>query len=124
MKIFVYLLQILIIILAVVFLVQHHNQLVDIKILWFYTIPRVQLWAVILFSFTAGAVVAWMLMSFYIIRTRSETRALKHKNRQLLSELESLRNISLEEIPEDAIPETPPPAPKPLPVANSESQES
>ena len=40
-------------------------------------------------------------MAFSVIQYQSEIRQLKNLNKQLKTELENLRNVSIDEIPED-----------------------
>lgn len=99
------LVQVLVFVLALAFLIQNHGQPVAINLLGFVTYPQVDLLVVILVSLTAGAVLTWVLMTFVMIQSRSDLRQLKKKNRQLQSELQNLRNISIDEIPDDDLPQ-------------------
>ena len=99
--IFFSLMIIVIFILALIFLLGNQGQFVDISIFGISYLSGVDLWAVILVPFVVGVVLTWMFMSFLIIQHRSTVRSLKHRNRQLLTELENLRNISIDEIPDD-----------------------
>lgn len=106
MKIALNLAKILIFILALYVLTQNSNQTVDVKLLG-NSYPAVSLLVVVLISLTAGAVLGAVFMAFAVIQGRSNLRALRARNQQLMSELENLRNISVEDIPDENLPEPP-----------------
>jgi hypothetical protein len=56
---------------------------------------------VLLITLGLGAILGAILLSFSIIQARSELRIALKKNKQLTRELENLRNISIDEIPEE-----------------------
>lgn len=116
MKIVLNLIKILIFIFALFILTQNNDQYVDIKFIT-TTYTGVNLLVVILISLTVGAVLGAVFMAFSVIQSRGDVKTLRSKNRQLMSELENLRNISIDEIPEeDTAPQVP------APVSKSESQ--
>ncbi len=102
MKIILNLAKILLIILLLFVLTQNADQYVDID-LFTYHFSGVNLYIVIIVSLTVGAMFGAVFMAFYVIQASGEVRELKRKNRQLLKELENLRNISIEEIPDEEI---------------------
>ena len=96
-----YLIQFLLVILAVLFLAQNQGQTVEIRFLGFGRMPTVDLLFVIITSFVLGAVLMWVYLTIGYVQNRTETRKLKARNTQMQSELESLRNMSVESIPEE-----------------------
>ena len=60
---------------------------------------------VILAASAFGALLGVLLTTFSLFRQKNELRIIKKKNRQLKQELDNLRNISVEEIPDDIIEE-------------------
>ena len=102
MKIILNLLKIFIFIIALYILASNSSQYVTLNLLN-QTIPQVSLLAVILVSVTIGAVIGAIYMAFSVIQHQSDIRELKQKNSRLITELENLRNISIDEIPEDAL---------------------
>lgn len=70
---------------------------------------QVDLLNVILIALTIGTVLGGVFIAFMVIQSRAEVKKLKSKNRQLLKELESLRNMSIDEIPDDSAHELPAP---------------
>ncbi|RMG66678.1 MAG: LapA family protein [Calditrichaeota bacterium] len=103
MKVLLTLIKILLIVLILFVLTQNAGQFVDIKLLT-YQFNQVNLYVVIIVSFTIGAILGVLFMAMSYLQSRSEVRALKKANRQLTRELESLRNVSIEEIPEEDLP--------------------
>ena len=103
MKIFLNFLKILIFILALYALSQNSIQAVDISIFG-KSYYQVSLMTVIIITLTIGAVLGGVFMAFSMIQSQGEIRQLKQKNRNLLTELENLRNISIDEIPDEALP--------------------
>ena len=103
MKIILNLLKILIFILALYILTQNSGQYVKIEILGYHN-PQVSLLVVLIVTLTVGAVLGAVFMAFSLIQTHAELRKLRNKNRQLMSELENLRNISIDEIPDEDVP--------------------
>jgi uncharacterized integral membrane protein len=103
MKIFLNFLKILIFILTLYLLSQNSREFVSIS-LFRNTYPNVSLMTVIIITLTVGAVIGGIFMAFSAIQQQSEIRQLRQRNRQLLTELESLRNVSIDEIPDDDIP--------------------
>ncbi len=102
-------LYILSIVIFSVILSQNSGQYVNIKILS-RMYSQVDLLNVILITLTIGTVLGGVFISFMVIQSRAEVKKLKSKNRQLLKELENLRNMSIDEIPDDETPRLPIPA--------------
>jgi uncharacterized integral membrane protein len=100
MKILLNLIKIFIFMLALFILASNSTQYVTINLLN-HTIPQVSLMAVILVSLTIGAVTGVIFMAFSVIQYQSEIKRLRNQNKQLKTELENLRNVSIDEIPED-----------------------
>ena len=84
-------------------------------ILWFFSINlneevniilynveyhNIKLVAVIFISVFIGVVFGALLLSSHVLKAKSETAAIRKQNKKLLKELEGLRNISIDEIPE------------------------
>ncbi len=84
-------------------------------ILWFFSINlneevtiilynteyhNVKLVAIIFISVFIGVVFGALLLSTHVLKAKSETASVKKQNKKLLKELEGLRNISIDEIPE------------------------
>ncbi|GEM_PF-3426878 len=107
MKIVLNLLKLLIFILALYILTQNSGQSVAIKLLG-YQNPSVPLLVVLIITLTVGAVLGAVFMAFSLIQTQSELRNLRNKNKQLMNELENLRNISIDEIPDEGLAAEPP----------------
>ncbi|MCK5455164.1 MAG: LapA family protein, partial [Calditrichia bacterium] len=63
--------------------------------------PDINLSIVLLVTLGLGAILGAVLLSFSFIQVRSENRLLQKKNVQLTKELENLRNISIDEIPDE-----------------------
>ncbi len=113
MKIFLTFVKILVFLVALFVLTQNNGQYVDITI-FNSTFTGVNLLAVILITLTSGAVVGGIFMAFLVLQAKSEIKELRKKNRQLLTELESLRNMSIDEIPEEGdLPQISAPEPNP-----------
>ncbi len=106
MKIVLNLLKLLIFILALYILTQNSGQYVEIKLLGYHN-PHVSLLAVLIITLTVGSVLGAVFMAFSLIQTHSELRNLRNKNKQLMNELENLRNISIDEIPDEGLPPAP-----------------
>lgn len=101
MKIIENLLKILLVLLLLFVLVQNSDQRVNLQIFTlFYS--EINLAIVLLITLGLGAILGAILLSFSIIQARSELRIAVKKNKQLTRELENLRNISIDEIPEEA----------------------
>ena len=64
------------------------------------TYEDVNLIVVIFITFFIGTVVGAILLSTYVMGARAEVRLLKKERRKLLEELDGLRNMSIEEIPD------------------------
>lgn len=110
MKIFLTLIKIAVFFLALVVLTQNSGQYVDITLLN-RTYPNVDLLFVIIVTLTIGTVLGGVFMAFLVIQERAERNKLRQKNRQLLQELENLRNVAIEEIPEEDLPQISAPVP-------------
>jgi len=102
-------LYILSIVIFSVILSQNSGQYVNIKILS-RMYSQIDLLNVILITLTIGTVLGGVFIAFMVIQSRAEVKKLKSKNRQLLKELESLRNMSIDEIPDEGAHELPAPA--------------
>lgn len=116
MRIALILFQFLLFVLLVLFLVQNQGQYLDIHLFWSETPRRIDSLAVMLLSFTIGGVLAWVLMTYYVINLRADLRKVRQQNRDLMKELASFRNLPLDEIPDAAaseLPELPSPANQP-----------
>jgi uncharacterized integral membrane protein len=81
------------------FFAMNLNQYVDIH-LFQQTYEGVNLVVVIFISFFIGTVVGAILLSTYVLRSKSEVRLLKREKTKMLKELDGLRNMSIDEIPE------------------------
>lgn len=104
MKIFLNLVKIAVFILALWVLTQNSGQYVDIQI-FRTTFLNVNLLVVILVTLTVGAVIGAIFMAFSMLQGRAEVKNLRNKNNQLLRELENLRNLSIDEIPDEEMPQ-------------------
>ena len=62
--------------------------------------PNINLIVVIFISLFVGMIVGAIILSIQIMNVRSELRAAKRENAKLLKELDGLRNLSIDEIPE------------------------
>jgi uncharacterized integral membrane protein len=81
------------------FFAMNLNQNVDIH-LFSATYSDVNLIVVIFISFFVGTIVGAIVLSSYVLTSKSEVRTLKKDRAKLLSELDGLRNMSIDEIPE------------------------
>ena len=100
MKIIENIIKILLVLLLLFVLVQNSTQRVDLQIFTlFYS--EINLSIVLLVTLGLGAILGAVLLSFNFIQVRSENRSLQKKNTQLTKELENLRNISIDEIPDE-----------------------
>ncbi len=100
MKILGNLIKILVIVLLVYVLIQNAGQKVDLRLFTLYY-SNLHFSIILLLTLGVGAVLGALMMGISLIHTRAEIRELKRKNRQLTKELENLRNISIDEIPEE-----------------------
>ena len=100
MKIIENIIKILLVLLLLFVLIQNSGQRVDLQIFTLFY-PDINLSIVLLVTLGLGAILGAVLLSFNIIQVRSENRQLQKKNNQLTKELENLRNISIDEIPEE-----------------------
>jgi uncharacterized integral membrane protein len=105
MKILGNLLKILIVVLLVYVLIQNAEQKVNLQLFTLFY-PDIHLSIVLLLTLAIGAIFGAVLMSVSIIHLRGEIRDLQRRNKQLNRELENLRNISVDEIPEEDAPDT------------------
>ena len=103
MKILLNLAKVLLIILVLFVLTQNADQFVDIDF-FTYHFSQVNLYIVIIVCLALGALLGGLFMAFYAVQLNTEMRQLKRKNRQLTQELDNLRNISIEDIPEQELP--------------------
>lgn len=84
-------------------------------VLWFFTLnlnqyvtvhlfnlvyEDVNLVTVIFISLFIGVVIGALLVSSRIIKAKSEVAGIRRDNKKLIKELEGLRNLSIDEIPE------------------------
>ncbi|MFZ0390381.1 MAG: LapA family protein [Calditrichia bacterium] len=102
MKILGTVIKILLLVLLIYFLLMNSNQVVELKVFTLYY-PAVNLSIVLLITLGIGSILGAVMMGFTIIQMRSEIRALERRNRELTRELENLRNVSIEEIPDDDV---------------------
>jgi len=99
MKIFLNLLIIAIIVVVMVVLAQNFDQNVDVDVLT-YSWAGINLVFVIIITFAIGAMFGAAFMAFSAIQTKARLREVQRKNKTITVELERLRNISIEEIPD------------------------
>jgi uncharacterized membrane protein YciS (DUF1049 family) len=99
MKIFLNLLIIAIIVLVLIILTQNADQSVDVEVLT-YGQTGINLVFVMIISFTVGAMFGAAFMAFSAIQAKAKVREIQRQNKTLTIELEKLRNISIDEIPE------------------------
>jgi uncharacterized integral membrane protein len=64
------------------------------------TYQNVNLIVVIFITFFIGTIVGAILLSFYVLNSRAEVRNLKKERSKLMNELDGLRNLSIDEIPD------------------------
>jgi len=64
------------------------------------TYNDVNLIIVIFITFFIGTIVGAILLSSYVLNSRSEIRQLKKERTKLQNELDGLRNLSIDEIPD------------------------
>ncbi len=102
MKILVNLIKILVVVLLVFVLIQNADQKVDIKIFTLYY-ANIHLAIVLLLTLGIGAILGALMMGFSVLSAHAQVRELKRKNNQINKELDNLRNISIDEIPEQDI---------------------
>ncbi len=84
-------------------------------ILWFFTLnidqyvtvhvfnavyPDVKLVTVIFLSVFSGVVIGALMVATQVIKAKADVISIKKQNKSLIRELESLRNLSIDEIPE------------------------
>ncbi|MEJ2635984.1 MAG: LapA family protein [Calditrichia bacterium] len=103
MKILGNLIKILLGVLLVYVLIQNADQIIDLELFTLYY-PQIHLSIVLLITLGIGIVIGAIMVSFSILQSRSDIRELQKRNKQLTKELENLRNISVDEIPEDNFP--------------------
>lgn len=87
-------------------------------VLWFFTLnlnqyvtiylfsqvfEEVNLVTVIFISLFLGVIIGAIILSSQIVKAKTETAAVKRQNKKLHKELEGLRNLSIDEIPETEI---------------------
>lgn len=75
------------------------NEYVTIN-LFNHVYNEVNLVKVIFISLFIGVVIGALLLSSHILKTKSEVTAIKRQNKKLIKELEGLRNLSIDEIPD------------------------
>ena len=102
MKILLNLVKILLIIMLMFLLVQNANEFVDIQLLTFNYVG-VNLVIVMIISITIGAMFGAVFMAFSSIQAKTEVRKIRQQNKTLTSELEKLRNVSIDEIPAQVV---------------------
>lgn len=64
------------------------------------TYQNIHLITVIFVSFFIGTIVGAILLSAQLLKSRVEIRAVRKENIQLLKELDGLRNLSIDELPD------------------------
>ena len=64
------------------------------------TYQNVNLIVVIFITFFIGTIVGAILLSSYVLSAKSEVRALRKERSKLMRELDGLRNMSIDEIPD------------------------
>jgi uncharacterized integral membrane protein len=87
-------------------------------ILWFFAINQgqtvsidlvqvkyqnVDLIVVMFISFFIGLIVGAIIISSYVVKAKSEVRVLKREQNKLIKELDGLRNLSIDELPEETM---------------------
>ena len=84
----------------------------NVKIqLFTITYENVNLIVVIFITFFIGTIVGAILLSSYVLNARAELRNLKKERSKLMNELDGLRNLSIDEIPDAETKITPPQKP-------------
>ena len=91
----------ILIVIAVIFLIgfamQNATVNVPLKFLKWETVNDLPLWLIMYLSFIAG-MIFWLGVSIYqVISLKSESRKWQKKTKQLESELNRLRNVSVED---------------------------
>ncbi len=81
------------------FFAMNLDQYVSIQ-LFQKTYHDVNLIVVIFITFFIGTIVGAVLLSSYVLNSRAEIRTLKRERSKLLTELDGLGNLSIDEIPE------------------------
>lgn len=99
MRIFLNILNLLIIFMLLFLLAQNLDR-VTVRI-FHLTLEPLPLYIVILFSTAFGALFGLLFTSISLIKEKNESRAIRKQNKQLRKELDNLRNISIEEIPDE-----------------------
>ena len=107
MKLIKYLIWILLLMGSLVFLVklnelnQFDGNTLTIKIPFLQDMPGYEMgfnvWMVLVMTLTAGVVIGFLLALFQIISQKSEVFSLKSKLRRIQTELDSLRNDSIDD---------------------------
>ena len=107
MKLIKYLIWILLLMGSLVFLVklnelnQFDGNVLTIKIPFLTEMPQYEngfnVWIVLVMTLTAGVIIGFLLALFQIISQKSEVFALKSKIRRIQTELNSLRNESIDD---------------------------
>ena len=107
MKLIKYLIWILLLMGSLVFLVklnelnQFDGNTLTIKIPFLQDMPGYEMgfnvWMVLVMTLTAGVVIGFILALFQIISQKSEVFSLKSKIRRIQTELDSLRNESIDD---------------------------
>jgi uncharacterized integral membrane protein len=100
MKIIENVLKIIVVLLLLFVLIQNSGQRINL-FLFTMSYDEINLAIVLLITLGFGAILGALLLSFSLIHTHNEVRQLQKKNRQLTKELENLRNISIDEIPDE-----------------------
>ena len=81
------------------FFAMNLDQYVSIQ-LFQKTYHDVNLIVVIFITFFIGTIVGAVLLSSYVLNSRADIRTLKRERSKLMTELDGLRNLSIDEIPE------------------------
>jgi uncharacterized integral membrane protein len=81
------------------FFAMNLGQYVDVY-LFTTTYEQVNLIVVIFITFFIGTIVGAILLSSYVLSAKAEVRSVKKERSKLLVELDGLRNLSIDEIPE------------------------
>lgn len=109
MKIVTNFLKILLLILLMLILIQNSHQIVSIQILN-KSFENINLAIILIICLAIGAMIGAVFLAFAALQSHSEIRTLKRANQKMLKELERLRNISVEDIPEADLPDPSPDA--------------